>query len=519
MIFRNLRNFDDFYQSMIASTIASTSGALSSIFSLLIMYIIIRSEKRLSSSYHRIMFFMSFWDLVTSVAIAFTTMPMPIDNLLEFEKGSVGNTFSCSVQGFLAYVGSCLGILSFCILNIYYLCKLRYKIQEELIRKYVETIGYVVSIVFSLFPGVQFWRHGLINPTPYEPYCTIGPYPFWCQYGSDNSCVRGEEVRHSSLLKFLLYRYLFIVIVAGFCTTIISMSLIVHAIRSDAKKVAKAAKKTLRDDTACASSMKFKRSSLRGQTTKETTQENPTELESSALQRAQKAYHDSRVATIQALMYVGAFVLTWIFPVLTFRLGQSVAVAMLKEIFNPLQGFFNGMIFVGHKVHNVLESNPEDSLCSAFHTVFFHPNRVPGEVYISQIELIGVEAIYNRLRKDEHHEKDFSHIGYPDTETKVNETNETNTGTYSGRMTSSPLDKRSSLEFSSRDAHSQLSCCVAESIEMHSLSDRSDLLSFSGSADDELLPIAHVPSGEDIMEDTLNDNKLSSVVSVNSDHL
>jgi hypothetical protein len=77
-------------------------------------------------------------------------------------------------------------------------------------------------------------------------------------------------------------------------------------------------------------------------------------------------------------------------------------------------------------------------------------------------------------------------------------------------MTSSPLDKRSSLEFSSRDAHSQLSCCVAESIEMHSLSDRSDLLS---------LPTAHVPSGEDIMEDTLNDNKLSSVVSVNSDHL
>ena len=518
MFFRNLRNFDDFYQSMLASNIASTSGSLSSIFSLLIMYIIIRSEKRLSSSYHRIMFFMSFWDLVTSVSIAFTTMPMPIDNLLEFEKGSVGNTFSCSLQGFLAYVGSCLGILSFCILNIFYLCKLRYKIQEELIRKYVETIGYVVSIVISLYPGIQFWKNGLINPAPYEPYCTIGPYPFWCQYGPDNSCVRGEEVRDSSLLQFLMYRYLFLVIVAGFCTTIVSMTLIVHAMRSDAKTVAKATF----SDTCASSSNKFKRSSLRGPTTEETTQENPTESESSAFQRAQNAYHNSRVAMIQALMYVVAFVLTWIFNVLTFRLSQSITVATLKVIFNPLQGFFNGMIFVGHKVHNVLESNPGESLCSAFYTVFFHPNNVPGEVYISKIELVDMEAIYNRLRRDEHHEKDFSYVGYAYEETsKVNETNETNTGTYSGRMTSSPLDKRSSVDFSSRgDAHSQLSCRVAESIEMHSLSDRSDPLSLPGSIDDELVPIGHAPTGQDSMQDIiLNNKKLSSFVSVNSDDL
>jgi hypothetical protein len=57
------------------------TGFLSAISSMLIMYVIVRSSRGLSTIYHRIMFGMSVFDIFTSVAMGLTTLPMPKDDI------------------------------------------------------------------------------------------------------------------------------------------------------------------------------------------------------------------------------------------------------------------------------------------------------------------------------------------------------------------------------------------------------------------------------------------------------
>eukprot|EP01083_Nonionella_stella_P122460 368436_1 len=93
-----------------AQVIPTTTGTISALSSMLVISIIVRSQhldrgdiipnntnhphnhnpgvtrccRKLSSplsmsTYHLIMFFFSFWDIITSIAIALTTIPMPAD--------------------------------------------------------------------------------------------------------------------------------------------------------------------------------------------------------------------------------------------------------------------------------------------------------------------------------------------------------------------------------------------------------------------------------------------------------
>eukprot|EP00553_Chaetoceros_curvisetus_P004031 CAMPEP_0204623540 /NCGR_PEP_ID=MMETSP0717-20131115/9275_1 /ASSEMBLY_ACC=CAM_ASM_000666 /TAXON_ID=230516 /ORGANISM="Chaetoceros curvisetus" /LENGTH=81 /DNA_ID=CAMNT_0051638653 /DNA_START=52 /DNA_END=294 /DNA_ORIENTATION=- len=71
---------DNFTFSNEAWMIPSATGTISALSSILIMSIILRSSKESRfSSYHIIMFFMSFWDTIASTAIALNTIPMPSD--------------------------------------------------------------------------------------------------------------------------------------------------------------------------------------------------------------------------------------------------------------------------------------------------------------------------------------------------------------------------------------------------------------------------------------------------------
>lgn len=66
-----------FYYSRTATVLPTITGLVSFASSVTIIATIIRS--RIFSQYHRIILFMSFWDAVTSLAIACTTRPMPKD--------------------------------------------------------------------------------------------------------------------------------------------------------------------------------------------------------------------------------------------------------------------------------------------------------------------------------------------------------------------------------------------------------------------------------------------------------
>ena len=60
----------------------------------------------------------------------------------------------------------------------------------------------------------------------------------------------------------------------------------------------------------------------------------------------------SKVIVIQALAYVIGFILTLLFPFMSRATKFQHGLAMLRAVFLPIQGFFNMLIFISHKIYN-----------------------------------------------------------------------------------------------------------------------------------------------------------------------
>ncbi len=76
-------------------------GTLSVLASAMIILVILRSEVGLKTTYHRIMFFMSCCDILGSLSVATTTLPLPSEMpgvVYDFDAPRIGNTKSCEVQ-------------------------------------------------------------------------------------------------------------------------------------------------------------------------------------------------------------------------------------------------------------------------------------------------------------------------------------------------------------------------------------------------------------------------------------
>ena len=111
---------------------------------------------------------MSFCDMLASLAIALTTIPpMPKDVIYPFAGPSYGTTDTCEAQGLVYVTGSSIVVGMNGILNIYYVCTLRYKMKAETFSKFVEPILLVLGIVIPVvLPIMILANQGLINPNP-----------------------------------------------------------------------------------------------------------------------------------------------------------------------------------------------------------------------------------------------------------------------------------------------------------------------------------------------------------------
>jgi len=62
---------------------------------------------------------------------------------------------------------------------------------------------------------------------------------------------------------------------------------------------------------------------------------------------------------VQALLYTSTFMLALIFPILRLTGTKGLTIDLLRMTFSPLQGFFNILIFVGHKIYSHRRFNHE----------------------------------------------------------------------------------------------------------------------------------------------------------------
>ena len=114
------------YTSLTGSYIARASALLSTLSSILIIFIIMRSSAKLTIPYHRIMFGMSVADCLSSISMALTTLPMPADMIYtQFEGRHIGTFGTCAAQSFLQNAGTLATMLYNVALSVYYFHSIR----------------------------------------------------------------------------------------------------------------------------------------------------------------------------------------------------------------------------------------------------------------------------------------------------------------------------------------------------------------------------------------------------------
>jgi hypothetical protein len=151
---------------------------------------------------HRLLFWMSVFDILSSSAWFLTSWPVPEHMPDTF--WNVGTTQTCSAEGFFIQLGIGTVLYNAC-LALYYLLVVRYGWKDEYITKHVEPWMHFVAIGFALITSVAGLALDIYNPAGYS--CAIRAYPGFCTQSYENkgptTCIRGDNAR-VYLVAFLI---------------------------------------------------------------------------------------------------------------------------------------------------------------------------------------------------------------------------------------------------------------------------------------------------------------------------
>jgi hypothetical protein len=92
-------------------------------------------------------------------------------------------------------------------------------------------------------------------------------------------------------------------------------------------------------------------------------------------------------------MYIAAFLITWVFGFVHFVLRASgndkkELFSVLTMIFQPLQGFFNLVIFAYHKVCMCLRSDEDLTVGEAFGIVYLNPDEMEDSPQVHNLDFV-----------------------------------------------------------------------------------------------------------------------------------
>ena len=386
-------DYDTLYQSNTGYIVPTITGTISCASSAVVIFIILRSMR--NTAYHRIMLAMSLSDVLSSTAIALTTIPMPSDVIYAYAGSSYGTTGTCVAQGLAYTIGGSLVVSASCTLHIYYLCKLGFKMPEPTFRKRVEPVCFLIFVPWSIiFPFLTLRRNDLINPTPYESYCSISHYPYKCQKYDDVECIRGDNSFPVSLT--LLINLGFSVCFGTMLTSMLIIICKFYKIERAARRFKNVASTMVNAPIQKCGGDVEDSDQGGGDIIGGATNEALSYCDDEAINSEDLQYGLTKDITIQASMYISAFILTWVFTILTlietspntFPFAEMESFQVLKVIFQPLQGFFNMLIFIYHKVSQIRRADLDrGSAWDLLKIVFGKPRTIP-EIVISRIEVV-----------------------------------------------------------------------------------------------------------------------------------
>ena len=348
------------------------------------------------SPYHRIMCFMFFWDIVSSVAIAMTVLPMPADvqETYPFPGKAYGNATTCAIQGLTITGGQFFAVYANCMLNVYYVCTLGYGVSTEKINRRMLPIMFTISVFISFPVFFSVYFLGLFNPRRHEPYCYIGSYPESCNWpGSKVECI-GTYV---SLETESLVQSVFMILFGlAFLLVVVSMILvIISAFKAELQQIQTDAILFHDDENSKGLNVLA--------TEGVTDRDNDPSL---SMKNKKKKFKHTRTVVFVATMYIFAFLVTWIWTVISLskfmtkerglQLSQAQwdLIGNIKLFFTPCQGVFNSLIFIYNKAEDLRNTSPDHiSFCDAVRIVITAPDTIP-EVIITRIEMVDNDLVY-----------------------------------------------------------------------------------------------------------------------------
>jgi hypothetical protein len=336
---------------VIAVTIIGfVTGGLSTCGSVAIIIMLLRSEKKLSSTYRRLLFGMSATDIVFSTSIMLGSTLSPKDTVGLWMP--MGNLTTCTLQGLALYSGN-IGLTFYnCSLCLYYYLSLAENVQRDRMIKierffHAVPIAWILSTSTLLLSTDSFNNFGIV--------CMISSSPKGCDSNDEVECTRGIHAKFYRMFFHLLPIILIFIIICS------SMSRICLSIRAQEQKMEtyRANLGTLPD-------------SIRAirQERNTTTSFDIENMPRPSRRRESVGDRLRRDACKQALCHVFAYFLSYVFSmifqgIVTFTGEVNVTFWVLQQLTAPTQGFFNFIVFLRPRVIAVRNHNPELSLFAA----------------------------------------------------------------------------------------------------------------------------------------------------------
>ncbi|KAL7460677.1 hypothetical protein ACHAXS_001154, partial [Conticribra weissflogii] len=219
---------DNHAYDIVRSILQKISCILSAICSL-ILSICSRKTKKLLKMQQRFLLGISCSDLITSVTWIFSDVWMP----------PIGNTHSCSAQGFLIQLGISSGILLMVALQIHYVLTIRYGWREKEIQRLRVLLW--IPFLFGFGTAIAASVLDLYNPATWS--CWIAPYPVNCtttyainKGNSDleeTDCIRGDNAR------IYQFAFFYIPLWVSIAVCFAAMSLVARSVETTERKTAR----------------------------------------------------------------------------------------------------------------------------------------------------------------------------------------------------------------------------------------------------------------------------------------
>jgi len=287
-------------------------------------------KKKVLNTRDRLLLGMSSIDLVASIANAFDVNAFPADTY--GIVGAMGNQATCNLQGFFIQLGFGVPLYN-AMLCVYTLLIVRMKWTDKFIAVRIEPFMHVIVLGYTLTSATLGLVLDLYNSN--GSFCWIEMYPHDCAFAGYVKCIRGENAG--------LYQWIFagVVLISCFVIIITSMSIIYLFIRKNVQKMKE----------------RYGESSVVNKT---------------QLQEVGK----------QAFLYVAAFIITFIWPMLV-AIERQLSIKppfwqnLVLSFFFTFQGFWNFLIFIRPEYNWVRRRNKEKSSLWALGTAIRRATKSP----------------------------------------------------------------------------------------------------------------------------------------------